>query len=202
METKSIFQKIESINMLYRILILVGVLILLGGVFFFLVYTPKTKKINQAKKEIATLTQKINDAKRKTRDLAEIEAAGAKAEADFKLALNSLPKKREIPSLLRNISQLGVESNLDFRQFTPKKEKSENFFVEIPVLIEIIGRYHDVALFFDKVGKMKRIVNIQDVSMRPDKTLSTTLKTKCTAVTFRFKEDNSEGKKRKRNKKK
>jgi len=55
------------------------------------------------------------------------------------------------------------------------------------VSIQVTGNYHDVAVFFDKVGRMKRIVNIINVSMQPEKSLSTMLNTKCTAITYRFK---------------
>ncbi len=61
--------------------------------------------------------------------------------------------------------------------------------MEIPVSIEVSGTYHNVAIFFDKVGQMERIVNILNVSMTPQKDRSTTLTTKCDAVTYRFKGD-------------
>lgn len=59
--------------------------------------------------------------------------------------------------------------------------------MEIPVSIEVSGTYHNVAVFFDKVGQMERIVNILNVSMTPQKERSTTLTTRCDAVTYRFK---------------
>lgn len=59
--------------------------------------------------------------------------------------------------------------------------------MEIPVSIEVSGTYHDVALFFDRVGRMERIVNILNVSMKPKQERATTLTTTCDAVTFRFK---------------
>ena len=72
--------------------------------------------------------------------------------------------------------------------FSPQREVPRDFFVEIPVNIEVRGVYHDVALFFDKVGKLDRIVNVIDVNMVPVKSMDTTLKTNCKAVTYRFKE--------------
>ena len=53
--------------------------------------------------------------------------------------------------------------------------------------MQVIGSYHDVATFFDKVGHMKRIVNILNVTMKPVKPNSTDLMTTCDAVTYRFK---------------
>ena len=90
--------------------------------------------------------------------------------------------------------------------FSPNKEKTRDFYIEIPVSMEVSGTYHDVATFFDKVGRMKRIVNILDISMAPVKTRSTNLTTKCNAVTYRFKRKVDEkaetGKNRKKKKKK
>ncbi|MCP4568562.1 MAG: type 4a pilus biogenesis protein PilO, partial [FCB group bacterium] len=94
------------------------------------------------------------------------------------------------------------ESNLEFLLFSPKRERPRNFYVEIPVSVEVRGEYHDVARFFDKVGRMERIVNMLEVSMKPAKTLGTDLVTKCVAVTYRFREEKPDaGKAKKRRKK-
>jgi len=88
---------------------------------------------------------------------------------------------------LKGITQLGTDSQLEFRLFSPQKETPKDFYLEIPVSIEVSGSYHNVAMFFEKVGQMERIVNILNVSMTPLKDRSTTLNTKCDAVTYRFK---------------
>jgi type IV pilus assembly protein PilO len=175
--------------MLYRIIILVGTFLLLGSVFVFLVYLPKAEKISQTTKEIVGLEKEINKARITIKDLAKLEMEEAQIDAQFKEALRLLPNEREIPSLLRNVTELGNESNLKFRLFRPINERPRDFFIEIPVSVEVSGKYHNVALFFDRVGRMKRIMNILNVTMVPEKPLSTTLKTTCEAVTFRFKGD-------------
>ncbi|MDY6973625.1 MAG: type 4a pilus biogenesis protein PilO [Thermodesulfobacteriota bacterium] len=193
-EVALLVEKIEKIKMIYRVLILAGTLAVLGGIFISLVYIPKMEQIEKVSKEINGLRLKINQAKIKTRDLAKFEAEEAEVDAQFQMALELLPKEREIPSLLRNITQLGIDSNLEFHLFSPKKEIPRDFYIEIPVSIQVTGRYHDVAIFFDKVGRMKRIVNILGVSMRPAGGDSAELNTQCTAVTYRFKEKTGERK--------
>lgn len=182
-----LIEKIEKVKMIYRVLILAGTLALLGGIFVWQFYIPKTEQIARTSIEITGLKQQINQAKIKSRNLAKFEAEEAQAEAQFQEALELLPKKREIPSLLRSVSQLGIDSNLEFRLFSPRVEMLRGFYIEIPVSIQVKGNYHDVAVFFDKVGRMKRIVNIIDVSMRPIGD-SGELNTQCTAVTYRFKD--------------
>lgn len=187
MPTGALFEKVEKLKMIHRVLILVGTIVLLAGLFLWLVYFPKTDQIKRLNKEIAGLEQKINQARIKARSLKKFEAEQVEVEAQFQEALRLLPNKREIPTLLRSITQLGSDSNLEFRSFSPRKEKARDFYVEIPVSMEVSGSYHDVAVFFDKIGRMERIVNIIDISMKPAKGRSTRLTTKCNAATYRFK---------------
>lgn len=187
MEGSPFLEKIEKVKMAYRILILVGTIVLLVGLFIWLVVLPKTTEITQSKREIETLNQRLNQARIRARNLKKFEAEQAQVATQFQEALKLLPNRREIPSLLRNITQLGTDSNLNFLLFSPQREHAENFYVEIPVAIKVSGTYHNVVSFFDKVGRMERIVNILDVSMVPEAPLSTTLITTCNAVTYRFK---------------
>ena len=187
MEESPFLEKIEKMRMAYRVLILVGTIVLLGALFVWLVVLPRTGEIAKTKKEIVTLNQRLNQARIRARNLKKFEAEQAAVSAQFREALKLLPNKREIPSLLRSITQLGTDSHLDFLLFSPKKEKAKGFYIEIPVAIKVRGTYHDVASFFSKVGRMERIVNILDVSMKPTRPLSTTLITTCKAVTYRFK---------------
>ena len=183
----ALIEKVEKIKMLYRILIFAVTLLAIGSAFVFLVYLPKTEAITKTTKEIVRLTQQINKAKITVKNLKNLEQKQARIDAQFKEALKLLPNKREIPSLLRSVTQLGKDSNLKFRLFKPMAERPRDFFIEIPVSVQVTGTYHDVAVFFDKVGRMKRIINIIGVSMTPVKPLSTTLNTRYEAVTFRFK---------------
>jgi len=187
MEKSPFFEKIEKMKMAYRVLILLVTVVFLGGLFVWLVVIPKTQEIAKTKKEIATLNQRLIQARIRAKNLKKFEAEQAQVTAQFQEALKLLPNKREIPSLLRTITQLGTDSQLDFLLFSPQREKVETFYIEIPVSIKVSGTYHNVASFFDKVGRMERIVNILDVSMKPEKPLSTTLITTCSAMTYRFK---------------
>ena len=201
MPTGALFEKVEKLKMVHRILIFAGTIALLAGLFAWLVYIPKTNVIAGLRKEIAGLDKKINQAKIKVRSLKKFEREQVEVEAQFQEALRLLPNKREIPALLRSITQLGSDANLEFRLFSPQREKVRDFYVQIPVSMEVSGSYHNVAVFFDKVGKMERIVNILDISMKPIKSRSTSLTTKCSAVTYRFKrkaDENAEKGKKKR----
>ena len=187
MEAESFFEKVEKIKMPVRIVIWVLSVAVLAGAFIWLVYLPKTADIVKTKVEIGDLRGKLNRAKVKAKALAKFEAEMAEVDAQFKEALKLLPDSKEIPSLLKTVTQLGTDSDLEFRLFSPQRERSHGFYLEIPVSIVVAGTYHNVALFFDRVGRMERIMNILNVSMKPTKARSTMLITRCQAVTYRFK---------------
>ena len=187
MKTGALFEKVEKIKMPIRIAIFLGTLVLLAGLFIYFVYLPKSEEIAKTREEIAKLQQKLNQAIVRAKALKKFEAEYAEVDTQFQEALKLLPNTKEIPSLLKSITQLGTDSNLEFLLFSPQRERAQDFFMEIPVSIEVSGTYHNVAIFFDKVGQMERIVNILNVSMTPQKERSTTLTTRCDAVTYRFK---------------
>lgn len=187
MDSTVLFEQIEKIRMPYRVLIFVGTIVLLAALFIYFLYMPKADEIDRANREIATLKQRLNKARIRARNLKKFELEFAQVDAQFKEALKLLPNEKEIPKLLRAITQLGSDAALEFRLFSPKKERTGDFYMEIPVSLEVSGTYHSVAVFFDKVGQMERIVNILNVSMKPVKPRSTQLVTTCDAVTYRFK---------------
>jgi type IV pilus assembly protein PilO len=187
MKTGALFEKVEKIKMPIRIAIFAGTLVLLAVLFVYFIYLPKSEEISTTREEIARLQQKLNQAIVRAKALKKFEAEYAEVDAQFQEALKLLPNTKEIPSLLKSITQLGTDSNLEFLFFSPQKEREQNFFMEIPVAIEVSGTYHNVAIFFDKVGQMERIVNILNVSMTPQQERSTILTTRCDAVTYRFK---------------
>ena len=187
MQGQNFFEKIEAIKMQVRVLILLGTIVLLGGAFLWFVYLPQTEEIANTRSNIEDLNNKLRRAKIQRKKLPKLRAEMADLDARFKEALNILPNTKEIPELLRRITELGNNSGLDFRVFNPKKEKAREFYIEIPVAIEVRGGYHNVAVFFDKVGHMERVMNIENVSMKPIAPLSRTLITTCDAITYRFK---------------
>ncbi len=182
--------KIGKLSKLYRVLICFGIFLVLFGPFFYFFYQPKVNKIEKLKTEQETLETRVARARAKARQLKHFQDKLEKAETEFKTAVKKLPEKKEIPSLLSSISQSGRDAGLDFLLFEPRGELTREFYAEIPVSIIVTGNYHKTALFFDKVARLHRIVNIDDIKMISAKE-SDELRTSCTAVTYRFVETKS-----------
>ena len=196
------FNKIEKLSKVQRILIFAGVFIAIIAIFVFVLYKPKWAEIEKLDKQLTSLEKKLVVAKRNAADLEKFQKKMKEAEVQFKTAMRALPEREEIPSLLTSISRSGQDVGLEFLLFEPKSEVRKEFYAEIPVAMNVKGGYHDLALFFDKVARLSRIVNIRDISMsRAGETLD--LNTSCTAVTYKFvepepKKDTGKNNKRKK----
>lgn len=90
--------------------------------------------------------------------------------------------------MLRNISDLGKHSGLDFLSFVPGAEVPKDFYAEIPIDIKIRGPYHNLGLFLDKVSKLERIVTVNNIrTEKIDQEGSEVLLTSsCRLLTYRF----------------
>jgi type IV pilus assembly protein PilO len=197
----SFFAKIEQLSKVQRILIFSGVFIAIIAIFVFLLYKPKLAQISKLKNQLKTLEQKLVVAKKNAADLKEFQKKMQEAELQFKTAMRQLPEKEEIPSLLTSISRSGQDVGLEFLLFEPKPEVRKEFYAEIPVAMQVKGGYHDLAIFFDKVARLSRIVNIRNIKMGREKD-SMDLNTSCTAVTYKFVEPAPQKTKKKKRKKK
>jgi type IV pilus assembly protein PilO len=185
-----VFEKIERLTKVQRLLISFGALIIIIGTFVYFFYLPKFEKIGVIKKELEQVEKNLNKAKLNAKQVNRYRLMMKEARVKFNTVIKALPDKQEIPSLLANISKSGQDVGLKFLLFQPKPEIEKGDFAEIPVSIKVVGNYHSVALFFDRVANLTRYVNIKDISMAPQK-VGNELLTKCTAVTYKFIEEPS-----------
>ncbi|MFP4088466.1 MAG: type 4a pilus biogenesis protein PilO [Desulfobacteraceae bacterium] len=195
--TGVVFEKAQKLTRAKRIVIFAATLLILGGAFAYFIHMPKSAKIHRFDQSVADLERQLKLAKIRAQRIDRLRAEFRETEEQLQQAMKLLPDKQEIPSLLKSITQVGIDSNLDFVLFMPGDEKPRDFYMEIPVAIEVKGEYREVALFFDKVRQMERIVNIENISMKPEKDLSTQLLTRCNALTYRFKVKADEQKEKK-----
>jgi len=182
-----VFEKLEKLSKIQRILIFSGTLLLTIGVFGYFMYFPKMQQIQKLGSEYKELEKKLSADKKIAKNLPKLQEEMNNAESQLKVVMKALPETKEIPTLLESISLSGQDAGLEFVLFQPGNEQDKSFYAEIPVSIQVSGKYHNIAVFFDKVARLPRIVNIQDINMKPDPAKKNTeLITACTAVTYKF----------------
>jgi type IV pilus assembly protein PilO len=171
-----------------KLAITLGLIVLPLVIFYFTYFQQKAEKIQNLNKQKVTLTQQIKEVKLKTANLAKFEKEMAEAENLFLEASALLPREKEIPKLLKDISALGRNAGLDFLTFKPLADIPKDFYAEIPVTINVRGPYHNMGFFFDQVSKLERIVSVSNVKMSSPKKEGgeMLLNSDCRLVTYRF----------------
>ena len=195
-----LFEKIEALPRPQRIALFVGIFVLIVGSFIYFFYFPKIAEIKKLSDNHEKLLNQLDAAKKNAATLKSFEEKMEKAEKEFKLAVKALPNSQEIPTLLSSISESGTRSGLQFKLFQPKGTRKKGFYAEIPVAISVVGGYHNIAMFFQRVAELDRIVNIRNISMKQAK--GSALNVTCQAVTYQFVKQTTKKKKKKRKKRK
>lgn len=182
-----VYEKLEKLTKVQRILIFSLSFIILVGAFVWLQFLPKYNQYKELTAEYEKLENDLRIATIKAAKLARLRKELKEAEEKFKIAGRALPESEEIPSLLASISQSGQDAGLEFHLFQPKPDVIKDFYAEIPVSLTVQGTYHNVGTFFDKVSNLSRIVNIEGIKIKPTPGSETgDLTTSCTAVTYKF----------------
>ncbi|MCU0592014.1 MAG: type 4a pilus biogenesis protein PilO [Desulfobacterales bacterium] len=184
----ALLEKFEKLVLWQRVAMVAGLLVLLCGSAVWFLLLPKYEEISSLEQKLQGLEKKLATAKINAAELGKFQAKMQEAEAQFKIAMSALPEKEEIPALLTSVSKSGQEVGLEFLLFEPKVETRREFYAEIPVAMSIRGDYHNLAVFFDKVARLSRIVNINNITINRGKDVkdSKDLSTACTAVTYKF----------------
>ena len=176
---------------LQKIGILAATIILLGALYYSFLYSPRsdemaklTDSVEIARNEKTAKLQKAANLPRLKKDIQQLEMELTKAIAQ-------LPNKKEIADLLRTISAKASQSGLDILLFRPRAETYQEFYAEVPVDITVKGSFHNTVGFFDEVGRLNRLVNIDSIGFKNPTVTgdNVILETTSVATAFRFLND-------------
>lgn len=107
-------------------------------------------------------------------------------EVSFGALLKQLPSDTEVPGLLEDITRTGLGSGLEFEEIKLLPEVVQQFYIELPIEIAVVGGYHDLATFVSGVASLPRIVTLHDFDLIPDSDSSSKLKMTILAKTYRY----------------
>jgi type IV pilus assembly protein PilO len=183
----------ESINQKsfrVRLGILIGIIVVICGFYWYFFWSPKSDELNSARAELQKEEKKLNEYQAIARELPRFEQEFNKLNKEFEASARKLPEEKEIPSLIDGIYKEVSGSGLESNTFAPKGEVKKNIYAEIPIEMEVYGSYYDLANFFDRISRLPRIVNIRDLNLSREKKKergdSTLLTADFTTVTFRL----------------
>jgi len=185
---KELLDRILDLPRQQKIGILAGLIVAILLLDYFLFYSPRSDEISKLTQEVENQRNERDKKKKEAANIPKLKEQMAQLDGRLKEAVAQLPDRKEIPDLLSSISNKVKESGLDILIFRPRAENIQEFYAEIPVDIVVRGGFHNVATFFDEVGRLNRLVNIANIELRNPKASGdqVIMEVSTIATTFRF----------------
>jgi type IV pilus assembly protein PilO len=174
-----------------KIGVLVGLILFLLILGYFYVYLPGDDNVTKLAEEITGVRGDRDRKKALSANLPKLQKELQEWDARLKAAVAQLPDRKEIPDLLSSLSTKARESGLEILLFRPRAENFQEFYAEIPVDIVVRGGFFNAVTFFDEVGKLNRLVNIDNIDLKNPKVGGdqVVLEISTLATTYRFLDD-------------
>lgn len=149
-------------------------------------FTEMQERLANLKGEYAQLQEKIERGRIAERRLPQLREEVRRIELDLNRLLEILPTKRNTEELIKRIEAIARQGDFFLKSFTPKDYVNKDFYAEWPIEITLDGTYHNLALFFDKMARFSRIINVESLVLTgyADARLGRTLAAAFTLKTF------------------
>jgi len=145
-------------------IVAVVIILLAGGAYWFALYP--LAKANQA--DTLTLKSKQAEVARLTpykTKLAELNAQSEVLKAKMEEQRKVVPDEAEVPSFITLVESEASAAGIEVRRYTPKETTTKEYYVEVPIDVDVDGPYYSVLNFFDRLQKVQRIVNVSKLTM-------------------------------------
>ena len=160
-------------------------LALIGGFWWFYVQQKEAEMATREQK-LAALRVDIAKGSTTANQLNQFRQQVAELEGRLESLKAVLPEQKDVADLLRRIQTLATQSNLAIRGFKPSPSVTKQLHAEWPIALQLDGTYHNLAMFFDRVSKFSRIINVSNITIRAKEKPepNSTISVDCTATTF------------------
>jgi type IV pilus assembly protein PilO len=162
---KSLIERFNTYPLSQKIMLLGLIVILIFVLFFMFVYSPLQDEINVRKQQLTTLQREKEKLDQVKANRADVLARLEGLKRQLIIAREKLPATAEVPSLLQRIHNQGKTAGLDINKFKRLPDATKDYYIEIPVEMELVGTYDELANFFYYIGRMTRIVNVQGITL-------------------------------------
>jgi type IV pilus assembly protein PilO len=159
---------------------------LIGGIFYWQFWGPMAEEHTQKSTKLAQLQDEIRKLEITANKLPEFQREVVLLEAKLDTLKRILPPAKETPDLMKKVQYLAAQSNLNIKKFNPGATATKEFYQEYPINIDVQGTYHNLAMFFDRIRRLSRLVNVGNLKIKAQAkaSASRTISASCVATTF------------------
>lgn len=134
-------------------------------VFESYLFSDIEKDIKNRTADLQTLQQKVREGKVAEGRLPQFREEAERLETELARLLRILPTARQTDELIRKIKSLTERGNFRLTTFQPQAFVKKEFYSEWPIGVQLQGNYHELALFFDRLSRFSRIINVETLQI-------------------------------------
>jgi Tfp pilus assembly protein PilO len=138
---------------------------ILAGAVHYAWFRNLNAEIKGKQAQLEALQQEIQKGRAAERKLSQFREEVRRLELELGKLLQVLPSKRNTEDLIKRIETLTRQGDFTLRKFTPGDFVPKEFYAEWPIAIALEGTYHNLALFFDRMSRFSRIINVEDLKI-------------------------------------
>lgn len=198
-----LLRKLHKLSIPKKVGVTLGAILMLALMDYQFFYGETATRITSARAHQAELVDELASYQKRRGEYLGYRNELKQLQDEQRELLRALPKRAEIPTFLANIHEQAELSGLEVLTVDIGVEAPVELYIRIPVKMEVRGSYHQIARFFRNVGELPRIVNIENLSLAPDRdkvvpgeaqgAAPPKLRAKFIAATFRFNDKTAGG---------
>ena len=162
------------------------VLVIVGGLGYFFLISGSRADRDALLEENEVRRAEVLKARADEANLRPFRAQAEALRKRLEAAKERLPSEREIPQVYRQVSDLATQSGLGVSLFQPNKAEDRDVLSEVPISVTAECTYHQLGAFLERVGKMPRIVSLNDFKLIGIDRPTGTLRAEMTLATYTF----------------
>lgn len=147
------------------IFLVVAVVIVVGGEFAYLQnMVTANRDLDAAVKKLQADNDTVRPIEQKFR---QVKVENEQLEQQLANLKTVVPDEKEADTFIRMVEEAGMTSGVEIRRFTARPLAAKDFYSEMPFELDVDGTYNSVMQFFDRMGRLARIVNISNLALGP-----------------------------------
>jgi Tfp pilus assembly protein PilO len=143
--------------------------------------------------ELEELNKKIREGKAAEARLAQFREEFERLDAELQRLLRILPTAKQTDEIIKKLKSLMERGSFRFVSFQPQAFQRQEFYLAWPINVQLQGSYHELAMFFDRLSRFSRIINIESMALTGERSGAYTMSATFTMKTFIYDEPKGGG---------
>jgi type IV pilus assembly protein PilO len=147
-----------------KLLGVLGLAVAVGtGALYYTVFKSQRNENAAARAKLEATMRENAELEAYRPKLADIERQLTSLKQQLEIEKRIVPDEKEVDNFMRMVNGEAGKAGVEIRRYTSKPVNTKDFYTEVPFEVELDGPYYSMLGFFDRVSKLERIVNVNDL---------------------------------------